>query len=105
MDDSEWMCPLTWNMPPNAVVLPPLQALSEATGDDQDNDFHSDARYVIASAYVGLLVRDLAEELPRDIWLRGSKKKINVGAGFDEGEPVLMGTLSPKGLALRNPAT
>ena len=73
-------------------------------GDDDDEDDESlgnDAEYPLCLTYAGLVVRTLATELPRELFLPQAAER-ELSFGFDSGEAIPLGTLTQDGLRLHD---
>ena len=58
---------------------------------------YGDAEYVLVSAYAGFALRALMREIPAETWLSGAKRR-PVCTGFDAGEPMLVGIITPRAI-------
>lgn len=93
-DDVDWACrPVYWPncRCSNSVLLREIYRLSYGKSGGLEND----AEYPLSLGYSLLVVAQLCREIAPEIWL-GAAPSRAVAVGFDSGDNIWLGTLSPK---------
>lgn len=98
-DDSDWpLGPASWrpsDAAAGSLVLAEILKLSVSGGVDR-------SEYILCLTYGGLAARWLATELGSDVVCSGRDERV-IAAGFDEGDGLIVGTLSRGGLRFPAP--
>lgn len=73
----------------------------DGLGDDDEDDesLGNDAEYPLCLTYAGLVVRTLATEFGRELFLAQAAER-ELSFGFDSGEAIPLGTITQDGLRL-----
>ena len=95
-DDNSWACDRSWQ-PETRAYSNTLESYCKIAR--QKNGLGNDAEYPLCLAYSALVLRDIFRFNKPETFLRSSSS-IGVGVGFDDGDFIILGTLTKSGFEL-----